>query len=64
MKKMAGFHLFYYNYLRKKYNHGEKVIEYAYNMIDTCERFQEDPDCNIFLSILRGELPEEVYYDC
>jgi hypothetical protein len=33
----------------------------GYSLVDACERFVEDNDCELFLNILRGEVSEEVY---
>lgn len=39
------------------------AVELSYNIFDVCERFQHDPDCKLFLKIIRGELCELVVAD-
>jgi hypothetical protein len=38
-------------------------VELSYNIFDVCERFQYDPDCKLFLKIIRGELAEMIVAD-
>eukprot|EP01062_Namystynia_karyoxenos_P070957 TRINITY_DN66371_c0_g1_i1.p1 TRINITY_DN66371_c0_g1~~TRINITY_DN66371_c0_g1_i1.p1 ORF type:complete len:950 (+),score=244.47 TRINITY_DN66371_c0_g1_i1:304-2850(+) len=46
--------------------HGNDVAvcaEHAYSIMDAAERYKADADCELFLTILKGEVPEEVYHD-
>ncbi|CUG06006.1 Hypothetical protein, putative [Bodo saltans] len=38
-------------------------VELSYNIFDVCERYQYDPDCKLFLKVIRGELTEMVVTD-
>lgn len=35
--------------------------EWAYNIIDGCKRYRSDPDCDLFLSVLEGEVSDDAY---
>lgn len=38
-------------------------VELSYNIFDVCERYQHDPDCKLFLKIIRSELSEMAVTD-
>lgn len=52
-----------YAHLKQRYNIHEKICDYAYNFLDACDRYSEDPDCRLFLAILNGEVTEQLYKD-
>lgn len=64
MKRNIALSAYLYSFLRQKFNFVDKVVETAYNLIEAADRYQEDPDCDMFLTILKGELAEEAYHDC
>ena len=63
VKKTIPMSTFVYNYLRNRFNYFPKVVEYGYNLMDGAEKYRECPDCDLFLCTLKGDLPEEVYFD-
>jgi hypothetical protein len=64
MKRAMPLPIYLYNFLRNKYNYQPKVIEYGYNLMETAERYSEEPDLEMFLLIIKNEFPEQLYYDC
>eukprot|EP00698_Gefionella_okellyi_P008295 TRINITY_DN2052_c0_g1_i1.p1 TRINITY_DN2052_c0_g1~~TRINITY_DN2052_c0_g1_i1.p1 ORF type:complete len:849 (-),score=194.54 TRINITY_DN2052_c0_g1_i1:649-3195(-) len=50
-------------YLQQKFGIQSVMAEWAYSFFDALQRFSHDPDCDLFLKILQGELEEEVYLD-
>jgi hypothetical protein len=54
---------FLHKFLKSKFGLESAVVEYGYNLIDALKRFEYDADCELFLSIVNGELCEEAYYD-
>jgi hypothetical protein len=64
MKRQLPMPIFLYNFLRNKFNYQPKVIEYGYNLMETAERYSEEPDLEMFLLIIKNEFPEQLYYDC
>jgi hypothetical protein len=53
----------FYRYLLDQHKIQQAVTEAAYNLLDGLERFRSDPDCLMFLRILRNELPEDLLAD-
>ena len=51
------------NYLTLKYGTGRSKVEWTYNLMFAFKRYSYDPDCQSFLSILSGEIPEAVYFN-
>lgn len=64
VKRQMPLPIFLYNFLRNKFNYQPKVIEFGYNLMETAERFSDEPDLEIFLLIIKNEFPEQLYYDC
>lgn len=54
---------FFYSFLKKKFGVQGLIAEYSYNFLDGLSRFQADPDCDLFLKILNGDVCEAVYHD-
>jgi len=54
---------FFLEYLESFTGSRKAALELAYNVIHVCEQFQSDPDCNMFLRCLRGELSEHAVFD-
>lgn len=50
------------NYLTLKYGRERGRVEWVYNLMFGIKRYSYDPDCQSFLSILNGEIPEVVYF--
>lgn len=51
---------YFHKFLIERFGPDEmKVTEYAYNLVHALEQFKWDADCNIFIKIIRKELPEE-----
>jgi Skp family chaperone for outer membrane proteins len=54
---------YYHRWLQKVTGNAKAAIEVAYNMFSVCEQYQLDPDCAMFLRIMRGELSEHAMFD-
>eukprot|EP01062_Namystynia_karyoxenos_P021558 TRINITY_DN1820_c0_g1_i1.p1 TRINITY_DN1820_c0_g1~~TRINITY_DN1820_c0_g1_i1.p1 ORF type:complete len:1013 (+),score=308.13 TRINITY_DN1820_c0_g1_i1:93-3131(+) len=54
---------FMYDYLKQKYGVQAKLVEKGYNIKHACRKYQYDGDCELFLLILEGQLPEAVYFE-
>lgn len=54
---------FYHEWLVRLTGSFKSAIELAYNMIAVCEAYQSDPDCSMFLRIIRGEISEGAIFD-
>jgi Translin-associated factor X-interacting N-terminus len=52
---------FLYQYLKKRFGIQSMIAEWGYNILDAAQRYRYDGDCDLFLRIVNGELPEEVY---
>ena len=52
-----------YIILKQKYTVHDKIIDYAYNFMDALDRYSDDPDCMLLLSILQQVVPEQLYND-
>lgn len=63
MRRPIPIQTYFYNFLRNKLSYMPRVIEYGYNMLDSAEKYSDDPDCDIFLCILKEELPEKIMND-
>ena len=60
--KLSDF--FLNGYLKKDFGPSMTiVIEQAYNIVHALERYQNDADCDMFLKILMGSLPEQAFVD-
>mmetsp|Transcript_11146 Transcript_11146/g.21922 ORF Transcript_11146/g.21922 Transcript_11146/m.21922 type:complete len:817 (+) Transcript_11146:67-2517(+) len=64
VKRQMPLPIFLYNFLRNKFNYQPKVIEFGYNLMETSERYSDEPDLEIFLLIIKNEFPEQLFYDC
>ena len=54
---------YFATYLAHRYRDGYKRAEFAYSLIYGAERYKADSDCELFLAVLRYEVPEDVYFD-
>eukprot|EP00743_Colponemidia_sp_Colp-15_P006437 GILK01006927.1.p1 GENE.GILK01006927.1~~GILK01006927.1.p1 ORF type:complete len:1058 (+),score=172.30 GILK01006927.1:141-3314(+) len=54
---------FFYQFLKKRFGVQSALSEFAYNFIDGLERYRWDPDCEMFLLIIKHELHEDVLHD-
>merc|ERR1712233_281726 len=52
-----------YDYFKTEYGIQSRVVETGYSMLSALERYRYDADCELFLTILNGELSEDVYRD-
>ena len=50
-------------YLEERYEDPYQRMEFSYSVIYGAERYKADSDCELFLAVLRSEVPEEVYFD-
>eukprot|EP01065_Artemidia_motanka_P023821 TRINITY_DN28486_c0_g1_i1.p1 TRINITY_DN28486_c0_g1~~TRINITY_DN28486_c0_g1_i1.p1 ORF type:complete len:865 (+),score=276.88 TRINITY_DN28486_c0_g1_i1:341-2596(+) len=55
--------VFYQYLLREAKGDEYKVAELAYNSIDALTRYRADGDCELFLLVLNGKVPEAVFED-
>jgi hypothetical protein len=53
----------FYSYMIERFRHQSKVVEVSYNLIEGSRKYRQESDCRLFLAILDGLLPEEVWYD-
>eukprot|EP00759_Apiculatamorpha_spiralis_P004953 PhF_6_TR12973/c0_g1_i1/m.20502 len=61
--RRVPFETYFFDWLQRNTGSSADAIELAYNIIDGCERYRYDPDCEMFLNIVRGQLSEEIYVD-
>ena len=55
---------FFHTYLQDEFGPSQTIIaEQAYNIVHALERYNHDADCDMFLKILMGELPEQSFVD-
>jgi hypothetical protein len=54
---------FFHEWLVTLTGNQKAAVELAYNMLSVCEQYQLDPDCAMFLRIMRGELSEHAMFD-
>ena len=60
--KLSDF--FLNGYLKKDFGPSMTiVVEQAYNIVHALERYRNDTDCDMFLKILMGSLPEQAFVD-
>ena len=60
--KLSDF--FLNGYLKKDFGPSMTiVVEQAYNIVHALERYRNDADCDMFLKILMGSLPEQAFVD-
>ncbi len=56
--------IFFHGWLNDTYGPSPTlVVEQAYNIVHALEKFSYDADCDMFLKILMGELPEQAFVD-
>ncbi|KAJ3311333.1 Translin-associated factor X-interacting protein 1 [Boothiomyces sp. JEL0838] len=54
---------FLYLYLKKRFGNQGIICEWGYNLTEACQKFKDtSADCQIFTSILNGEILESSYY--
>ncbi len=39
------------------------IVENGYNLYYSLQRYQDDPDIDLFYSVLTGQASEDVYYE-
>ena len=39
------------------------IVEWAYSLIDTCERYHDSYECDLYLKIIHNQVTEEVFAD-
>ena len=54
---------FLYELLKKKFGVSAAMSEFAYNIVDACQRYSYDSDCEVFLAVVMGELCEDAHVD-
>ena len=55
---------FFHDYLQDEFGPSQTIVaEQAYNIVHSLERYNHDADCDMFLKILMGELPEQAFVD-
>ena len=63
IKYEKNFEDFFHLYMNKRFGVQKVAIEYAYNVRDALQRFEYDSDCELFLNVLDGHVPESLYHD-
>merc|ERR1712174_64701 len=59
----ANLENYLFDYFKCEYGIQSRVVETGYSMLAALERYRYDADCELFLTILNGELSEDVYRD-
>jgi len=54
---------FFHEWLIGVTGNSTAAVELAYNILAVCEQYQQDPDCGMFIRIMRGELCEHAMYE-
>ena len=60
MGKRKDFHTFFHEYVTERW---QNSTEWAYSILDACERHRYDADIEMFLEIFNGKLPEDAFLD-
>ena len=60
-KENLADHVFYY--LKNKFGIHQTIVENGYNLFYALQKYQEDPDIELFQSVLNGQASEDVYYE-
>eukprot|EP01063_Lacrimia_lanifica_P014092 TRINITY_DN2075_c0_g3_i1.p1 TRINITY_DN2075_c0_g3~~TRINITY_DN2075_c0_g3_i1.p1 ORF type:complete len:745 (+),score=209.39 TRINITY_DN2075_c0_g3_i1:143-2236(+) len=56
----APFQVFFHEYVKERW---VNATEWAYSIVDACERNRHVTDFETFLEVLNGEMPEDMYVD-
>ena len=59
-KESLADHVFYY--LKNKFGIHQTIVENGYNLFYALQKYQDDPDIELFQSVLNGQASEDVYY--
>ena len=54
---------FMHTYLKAKYGMQARIVDKGYNIRNACKKYIHDADCELFLLIIEGHIPEVVYYE-
>ena len=57
------FHIYFEVFLKQKFGNTRRLVEIAYNLIDSLRKYAFDSDCRIFLAVLNGEVSEDIWHD-
>ena len=57
------FSIFFEAFLRKHFFSDAKVVQVAFNLLESAKKFSTESDCRLFLLILNDDLPQDVWYD-
>lgn len=60
-KESLADHVFYY--LKNKFGIHQTIVENGYNLFYALQKYQDDPDIELFQSVLNGQASEDVYYE-
>ena len=52
---------FIFNYFKLQVGTDERSLEWGYSLVNGCERYSDDADCEMFLCIVRGQVSETLY---
>jgi hypothetical protein len=53
---------YFYKFLQQKVGDSKVIVEWGYNIADSCRRYSRDADVEIFSLCLFGNLPEAAYH--
>lgn len=54
---------FFFDFLKMEYGDQVVIAEIAYNLLDSCKRYNYDADIELFHKVMLGSLDDDVYYD-
>ena len=54
---------FFFDFLKMEYGVQVAIAEVAYNLLDSCKRYNYDADIELFHKVMMGTLDDDVYYD-
>ncbi|QDZ19956.1 translin-associated factor X-interacting domain-containing protein [Chloropicon primus] len=60
-KESLAEHVFWY--LKNKFGIHQTIVENGYNLFYALQKYQDDPDIELFQSVLNGQASEDVYYE-
>jgi len=52
---------FIFNYFKLQVGTDDRTLEWGYSLVNGCERYCDDADCEMFLCIIRGQVSETLY---
>ena len=56
------FSIYFESFLRKRFHTDARVVQVAFNLLETAKKYIAESDCRLFLLILNDDLPEDVWY--